>query len=130
MELRLATFYFLFFAHAGLYVAYFPLYLAGRSLSAVEIAWVLALPAIARTFAPVAWGWLADRTGAHRAIVAMSCAVTAAAFALLPSTGHIAWVIGVMSVLNAAALPLVEAITMGSLAGRTGRYGPIRVWGS
>jgi MFS transporter, PPP family, 3-phenylpropionic acid transporter len=130
MELRLATFYFLFFAHAGLYVAYFPLYLAGRGLSAVEIAWVLALPALARTFAPIAWGWLADRTGAHRAIVVMSCAVTAAAFALLPFTDRIAWVIGVMSVLSAAALPLVEAITMGSLAGQHGRYGPIRVWGS
>jgi MFS transporter, PPP family, 3-phenylpropionic acid transporter len=130
MELRLATFYFLFFAHAGLYVAYFPLYLAGRGLSAVEIALVLSLPALARTFAPIAWGWLADRTGAHRSIVVMSCAVTAAAFALLPFTDRIAWVIGVMSVLSAAALPLVEAITMGSLAGQHGRYGPIRVWGS
>jgi PPP family 3-phenylpropionic acid transporter len=138
MAFRLAAFYFLFFAHAGLYVAYFPLYLAGRELSAVEIAWVLALPAIARTFAPVAWGWLADRTGAHRAIVAMSCLVTAAAFALLPFVDRIAWLIGVMSVLNAAALPLVEAVTVGSLAGQPGRqlgaqlgrYGPIRVWGS
>jgi MFS transporter, PPP family, 3-phenylpropionic acid transporter len=134
MEFRLAAFYFLFFAHAGLYVAYFPLYLASRQLSAVEIAWVLALPAIGRIFAPTAWGWLADRTGAHRAIVAMSCAVTAAAFALLPFVDRIAWVIGVVSVLNAAALPLVEAITVGSLASQPGRqlghYGPIRVWGS
>jgi MFS transporter, PPP family, 3-phenylpropionic acid transporter len=130
MEFRLAAFYFLFFAYAGAYVAYFPLYLASRNLSAVEIAWVLALPALARIVAPTAWGWLADRTGAHRAIVAASCAVTAAAFALLPFTERIAWVIGVSSVLAAGALPLVEAITLGSLAGQSGRYGPIRLWGS
>ena len=130
MALRLAAFYFLFFAHAGAYVAYFPLYLASRELGAVHIAWVLALPALARTFAPAAWGWLADRTGAHRAIVATSCAITAGGVALLPFTDHIAWLIAVMSVLSAGALPLVEAITLGSLAGQSGRYGPIRVWGS
>ena len=130
MALRLAAFYFLFFAHAGAYVAYFPLYLASRELSAVHIAWVLALSPLTRTFAPAAWGWLADRTGAHRAIVVLSCAASAAGFALLPFTGHIAWVIGVMSLLSAGALPLVEAITLGSLAGHSGRYGPIRMWGS
>ena len=54
MALRLAAFYFLFFAYAGAYVAYFPLYLASRELGAVHIAWVLALPALARTFAPAA----------------------------------------------------------------------------
>lgn len=130
MAFRLAAFYFLFFAYAGAYVAYFPLYLASRNLSAVEIAWVLALPALARIVAPTAWGWLADRTGAHRAIVAASCAVTAAGFAIIPFTERIAWVIGLTSLLSAGALPLVEAITLGSLAGQSGRYGPIRVWGS
>src|SRR5687768_2877108 len=130
MAFRLAAFYFLFFAHAGAYVAYFPLYLASRDLSAVEIAWVLALPALARIVAPAAWGWLADRTGAHRGIVAFSCAITALAFGLLPFTENIASLIGVMSVLSAGALPLVEAITLASLAGQSGRYGPIRLWGS
>lgn len=130
MEFRLSAFYFLFFAHAGAYVAYFPLYLASRDLSAVHIAWVLALSPLTRTFAPAAWGYLADRTGAHRAIVVLSCAASAAGFAVLPFTEHIAWTIGVMSLLSAGALPLVEAITFGWLAGHAGRYGPIRVWGS
>jgi MFS transporter, PPP family, 3-phenylpropionic acid transporter len=127
---RLSAFYFLFFAYIGIYVAYFPLYLAARGLGAVEIAWVIALPMIARIFAPAAWGWLADRTGAHRAIVAFSCAVTALAFALLPFVEEIALVVALMSVLSVGALPLVEAITLASLAGQPGRYGPIRLWGS
>jgi PPP family 3-phenylpropionic acid transporter len=35
-----------------------------------------------------------------------------------------------MSLLSAGALPIVEALTLGSLEGRTERYGPIRLWGS
>jgi MFS transporter, PPP family, 3-phenylpropionic acid transporter len=130
LSFRLAAFYFAFFAHAGAYVAYFPLYLSWRGLGAIEIAWVLALPPLARIFAPAAWGWLADASGAHRAIVAFACAATAVAFAVLPFVERIALLIAALSVLSAGALPLVEAITMGSLAGRHGAYGPIRVWGS
>ena len=130
MAFRLSAFYFAFFAYGGASVAYFPLYLADRGLGPVEIAWVLALPPLARIFAPPAWGWLADRTGAHRAIVVFSCAVVATAFALLPFTDRIGLLIGLMSVLSAGALPIVEAITLGSLAGQAGRYGPIRLWGS
>src|SRR5918992_1876582 len=130
MGFRLSAFYFTFFVYGGAYVAYFPLYLADRGLSAVQIAWVLALPPLARTFAPAAWGWLADASGAHRGIVVFSCAVTAAAFAVLPFVKEISLVIALMSILSAGALPLVEAITLGSLAGQAGRYGPIRLWGS
>jgi PPP family 3-phenylpropionic acid transporter len=134
MELRLAAFYFTFFAYAGAFVAYFPLYLASRGLSPVEIAWVLALAPIARTFAPTVWGWIADRSGAHRGIVAFSCAVTAAGFFLIPFVDGIASVIAIVSVLTGGALPLVEAITLAHLGGQPGpqlgRYGPIRLWGS
>jgi PPP family 3-phenylpropionic acid transporter len=126
---RLSAFYFAFFAYVGVYVAYFPLYLAARGLDPVQIAWVLALPPLVRIFAPAAWGALADRTGAHRAIVALSCAVTGLSFALLPFTDRIALVIALMSILSAGALPLVEAITLASLS-QLGRYGPIRLWGS
>jgi len=31
---------------------------------------------------------------------------------------------------SSATMPLVEAITLGALAGQPGRYGPIRLWGS
>jgi PPP family 3-phenylpropionic acid transporter len=35
-----------------------------------------------------------------------------------------------MSLLSAGALPIVEALTLGALEGRTERYGPVRLWGS
>lgn len=130
---RLASFYFAFFAYSAAYVAYFPLWLAWRGLGAAEIALVLALPQVARTFAPAGWGWLADRSGAQRGIVVFSCVAMAACFALLPFAGgtwQIAALIAASSVLSAGALPLVEAMTLGSLPGGPARYGPIRLWGS
>ena len=133
LPVRLAAFYCAHFIQAGLFMAYFPLYLAARGFGAVEIAWVLALPSIMRTFAPAGWGVLADRTGALPALVAVSCAGAAAGFAALPfaeSFAAVAIVIGLTSLASAGALPIVEAITLGALAGQAGRYGPIRLWGS
>ena len=133
LALRLAAFYFAYFAYGAALVAYFPLYLAHRGLDAGEIALVLALPQIARVFAPAAWGWIADRTGAQRAIVTFSCAVMAACFVALPFAGGsaaIAWLVALMSLLSAGALPLVEAIALAALAQNPGRYGLIRLWGS
>ncbi|HXI36926.1 MAG TPA: MFS transporter [Burkholderiales bacterium] len=129
---RLAGFYFLFFAYSAAYVAYLPLYLAGRGLDAGEIAVVLALPQLARIFAPAAWGVLADRYGARRAIVAASCAAMALCFAALPfapGARAIGWLIALTGVFSAGALPLVEAMTLAAPGGLA-RYGPIRLWGS
>jgi PPP family 3-phenylpropionic acid transporter len=133
LSFRLAAFYCAHFIHGGLFMAYFPLYLAWRGFGAVEIAWVLALPQIMRTFAPAGWGWLADRTRAPRAVVAYSCAAAATGFATLPFVERfagVACVIAAASLLSAGALPIVEAITLGALVGQPGRYGPIRLWGS
>ena len=130
---RLGAFYFLFFAGAGLWVAYLPPYFAARGLGAAEIAWVLALPQLARIVAPTAWGTLADRFGAQRAIVVLACGAGVVCYALMPAVGGFAgfaWLMGLTSLVGTAALPLVEAITLGVLAGQTGRYGPIRLWGS
>ena len=133
VSFRLAAFYFAFFAWVGLTTAYFPPYLAARGLDPAQIAWVLALPPLARIVAPAAWGWIADRTRAERTIVVLSCATGAACFALLPAMNgfaEIAWLVALSALFSAAALPLVEAITLGALAGQSGRYGPIRLWGS
>src|SRR5262245_24997097 len=130
---RLASFYFAYFAYAGIGLAYLPLYLAARGLQAGEIAFLVALPYMARTFAPAVWGWLADATGARRGIVVFSCAAGAACFGLMPHVHGvvgIGWLVAVLAILSAGAIPLVEAITLGSLAGQPGRYGPIRLWGS
>jgi PPP family 3-phenylpropionic acid transporter len=130
---RLAAFYFAYFAFVGVGLAYLPVYLAARGLDAGEISFLVALPYLARVVAPAAWGWLADVTGWRRGIVVFACAASAAGFALMPWTSGaaaLAVVIAAMSLLSSSAVPLVEAITLASLAGQPGRYGPIRLWGS
>src|SRR5436190_14162488 len=133
VSFRLGTFYFLFFVYAGLWVAYLPPYFAARGLGAAEIAWVLALPQLARIVAPAAWGALADRASAQRTIVILACGGNVICCALLPfmrDFAGFAWLMALTSLVSTAALPLVEAITLGALAGQSGRYGPIRLWGS
>src|SRR5437868_12821408 len=130
---RLGAFYFLFFVGAGLWVAYLPPYFAARGLGAAEIDWVLPLPQLARIVAPTAWASLADRFGAQRAVVVLGCAAGVVCYSLLPMvSGFVAfaWLMGLTSLVATAALPLVEAITLHALAGQSGRYGPIRLWGS
>src|SRR5260221_11765530 len=82
---RLAAFYFAYFAYAGVGLAFLPLYLAARGLHPGEIAFLAALPYIARGFAPAAWGWLADATGRRAGIAILSCGASAAALAFVPT---------------------------------------------
>ena len=135
---RLAAYYFAFFAHAGAYVSYFALYLAGRGMTAGEIAFAVAMPQIARIAAPALWGWLADAWGARyggarRAIIVFSAFAMLAGFVALPFVEDpraVALVLLAMSLLSAGASPLVEAVTFSAIEGRPGQYGPIRLWGS
>ena len=135
---RLAAYYFAFFAHAGAYVSYFALYLAGRGMTAGEIAFAVAMPQAARIAAPALWGWLADAWGARyggarRAIIVFSAFAMLAGFIALPFLDDpraIALLLLTMSLLSAGASPLVEAITFSAIEGRPGQYGPIRLWGS
>lgn len=135
---RLAAYYFAFFAHAGAYVSYFALYLAGRGMTAGEIAFAVAMPQAARIAAPALWGWLADAWGARyggarRAIIVFSAFAMLAGFLALPILDDpraIALLLLTMSLLSAGASPLVEAMTFSAIDGRPGQYGPIRLWGS
>jgi PPP family 3-phenylpropionic acid transporter len=130
---RLSAYFCAYFLYAGAVVPYFALYLAARGYGAGAIAMVLAMPQLARVVAPALWGWLADRSGAARGIVVFSAAAVLAGFALLHVVDGYAGAVAimlVMSLLSAGALPLVEALTLGSLGARTERYGPIRLWGS
>ena len=57
----------------------------------------MALPQVARTFAPAAWGWIADATGVQRGIVVFSCLAAAAGFLALPFVDGFAAVAGVIA---------------------------------
>ena len=130
---RLGAYYFAYFTYAGALVPYFSLWLAAQGYGAAQIALVLAMPQVARTFAPALWGWLADHTGRQREIVVFGALAVFAGFAalyLVRGAAGVALVMLVLSVLAAGAMPLVEAASLAATQGQAGRYGPIRLWGS
>ena len=130
---RLGAYYFAYFTYAGALVPYFSLWLAAQGYGAAQIALVLAMPQIARLFAPSLWGWLADHGGRQREIVIFGAFAVFFGFAALYAVRGVAAVALVMlllSVLSAGAMPLVESATLAATRGQAGSYGPIRLWGS
>jgi len=130
---RLGAYYFAYFAYIGVLAPYFSLWLAGRGYDARQMALVLAMPQIARVFAPAAWGWVADRTGWQRGIVQFAALAVLGGFSALYVVHGVLQVAAVMLLLSALAagsMPLVEAAALAATRARPGSYGPVRLWGS
>ncbi|MBL8491006.1 MAG: MFS transporter, partial [Rhodocyclaceae bacterium] len=94
---------------------------------------VMSMTQLMRIVAPPGWGWLADHFGRRDALVSLSGFLTLASFSLFflveDFAGHLI-VMVLVSAAWSAALPLVEAKTLGVLRGRAEGYGRIRLWGS
>jgi PPP family 3-phenylpropionic acid transporter len=130
---RLGAYYFAYFAYIGVLAPYFSLWLAGRGYDARQMALVLAMPQIARVFAPAVWGWIADRTGRQRGIVIFAAFAVLGGFSalyLVRGVLEVAAVMLLLSVLAAGSMPLVEAAALAATRARPGSYGPVRLWGS
>jgi PPP family 3-phenylpropionic acid transporter len=130
---RLAAWYFFYFAFVGAFAPYFTLYLQDIGQSAWEIGVLMSVPQVMRLLAPNLWGWLADHFGHRTAIVRLAAACSALGFIGFFFTQDFALMLAAMALVWffwSAALPLVEAMTLDRLAGRTERYGSIRLWGS
>lgn len=130
---RLAAWYFFYFAFVGAFAPYFTLYLQDVGLNAWEIGVLMSVPQVMRLLAPNLWGWLADRLDRRTAIVRLAALCSAIGFSGFFLTRDYLPMVGAMALVWffwSAALPLVEAMTLDQLSGRTERYGRIRMWGS
>jgi len=130
---RLAGFYFFYFAYLGAFAPFFSLYLKSVGISAVEIGMLMSLPQLSRIVAPHVWGWLADRRASRLAIVRLAgIAGLVSYLGVFAGSGFMLLfaVLLAMTFFWSAALPLIEATTLGHLGEETARYGRIRVWGS
>lgn len=86
-----------------------------------------------RIFAPAAWGWLADHTGARMTIVRLAAIAGLISYSGVFLGKSFAWMFATMTLLSffwSASLPLIEATTLSYLGDSTARYGRVRVWGS
>ena len=128
---------FAYFAYAGFYSTYAPLWFHGLGFSTLAIGTLASMQSATRLFSPYAWGWLADHTGARTQLLRW-----AVGLALICSLGYLAWtgygwIAGVtvaLFVCTAGVIPINEA-ALAHLVSRVGaldagRYGRVRVWGS
>lgn len=130
---RLSGFYFFYFAALGAFLPYWPLYLQAEGYDHAQIGLLMALLPATKLVSPTLWGWLADRCDRSVFLVRLSSWLTAISFGALLIGGDFKAVATgtlVMSFFWNAPLPLFEAVTLAYLAGRTGRYSRIRLWGS
>lgn len=130
---RLSGFYFFYFALLGTLVPYWALYLQESGFSAPEIGLLMALPQVTKLFAPVMWGWLADRTGRRLHIIRLGNFCAALVFAYVFYADHfwsMAAALITFSFFWNAVLAQFEALTLESLGELSSRYGHVRLWGS
>lgn len=114
---------------------YWSLYLEGQGFDRAVIGMLASITVMTRIFAPMAWGWLADRSGQRmrwvRLATLMECLVWFSIF-LLPNTlGHLVILMFVFSFFQNAILAQFEGVTLFWLGEQREQwYGKVRRWGS
>ena len=132
-RLRLASFYFAYFAFVGAFSPYFSLYLQSLGHGAAAIGALLAGQQAMRLVAPTLWAGVADRRGQHAPLLRLALGVVvlvALAMCFVSSFWPLLLLMALLGFFTNAALPLFEAITFVHLRDDIGRYGRLRVWGS
>jgi PPP family 3-phenylpropionic acid transporter len=131
LNLRLQ--YAALFVAVGVFLPYFPVWLAARGFSTAEIGALVAAQIAVRVVASPLAGAVADRTGRRSLILAL-LALTASAAALALAAAGDRRVIAVAALAMAAAMGPLIPISEGEavhLARRHGaHYGRLRLWGS
>jgi len=128
---------FAYFAYAGLYGTYAPLWFQSLGFSTLAIGTLASLQSATRIFSPYAWGWLADHTGRRTQLLRWAVGLALACsfgYLLWPGYGWIAMVTFALFLCTAGVIPINEA-ALAHLVSRegtldAGRYGRVRVWGS
>jgi PPP family 3-phenylpropionic acid transporter len=131
--IRFSLFFVAAFLFVGIYVPFWPLWLASRGLDAEEIAIVIATTTWLRAIGPPVIADLADRHGERwRTIVALQIATVLAypLFALADSLWTILLVTVASVLVHSPIYPLVDNMAMRSAHERGFDYGRVRLWGS
>jgi len=131
---RLSAFYFFYFASLGGLLPYWSLYLHTIGFDAQAIGELIAIILATKIIAPNIWGWIADHTGRHIALVRLTSFLAALSFlgVLLAGDSYL-WLALIMALFSFfwnAALPQFEATTFALLGTKAHHYSHIRLWGS
>jgi MFS transporter, PPP family, 3-phenylpropionic acid transporter len=132
-----STVSFAYFAYAGLFGTYAPLWFQSLGFGTLAIGALASLQSATRVFSPYAWGWLADHTGQRTRLLRLAVALALASAAGLfvsPAYGWIAAATAALFICTAGVVPISEAALAHLVShGETlnaARYGRVRAWGS
>ncbi|MCS0504149.1 MFS transporter [Ancylobacter mangrovi] len=117
----------------GVYLPFFPVWLAGRDFSASMIGFALAVPMAVRLATMPLGGLLADRTGRPRATLIGYALATACCFVgvvLAPDAALMLVALGLAASFWQPSLPVLDAYTVARRAEGLVDYGRVRLWGS
>ncbi len=132
-QLRLAGFYFAYYAALGAFTPYWGLYLQSKGLQPAAISVLMSLWYATRIFAPSTWTTLAAHSPRPVRWLWIGSALTVLSFAGFFLPLDFAGLFAAMCLFCFfcnAVMPQFESITQSHLGQRNHLYGRIRVWGS
>ncbi|WP_445117072.1 MFS transporter [Acinetobacter sp. WZC-1] len=135
IQYRLAGFYFFYYSIVGTFMPYWSLYLQDQGFSYQEIGILSSIAILTRFFAPLIWGWIADKSGRRMLLVRIATCMEATIWFLIfmipGDFQSIALLMLVFSFFQNAILAQFEGVTLFWLGEkRAETYGKVRKWGS
>lgn len=121
------------FLALGVYLPFFPVFLAARGLSPEVIGIAIAIPMLVKLVVLPPAGWLWDRIDRPRAILALIGLGAAAGFALVgfaPGTVAILAAVAISALFWSPSFALIDAFAVRLQRVRAVDYGRARLWGS
>ncbi|PTV47409.1 MFS transporter [Acinetobacter pittii] len=135
MQTRLGGFYFFYYSIVGTFMPYWNLYLQDQGFNYQEIGVLSSIAIVTRFFAPLVWGWIADKSGKRMLLVRIATCMESCiwlAIFIVPNTFQsVALLMLIFSFFQNAILAQFEGVTLFWLGDQKAKlYGKIRKWGS
>lgn len=135
IQTRLGGFYFFYYSIVGTFMPYWNLYLQDQGFNYQEIGVLSSIAIVTRFFAPLVWGWIADKSGKRMLLVRLATWMESCiwlAIFIVPNTFQsIALLMLIFSFFQNAILAQFEGVTLFWLGDQKAKlYGKIRKWGS
>ncbi|MCO8045009.1 MFS transporter [Acinetobacter bohemicus] len=132
---KLSGFYFFYYTVVGAFMPFWSLYLEDQGFNYQEIGILSSIAIVTRFFAPLIWGWLADKSGKRMLLVRIATWMEACIWFmifLIPNNFQsVALLMLIFSFFQNAILAQFEGVTLFWLGEKRAElYGKVRKWGS
>ncbi|HVM97899.1 MAG TPA: MFS transporter [Candidatus Acidoferrales bacterium] len=132
-RLAVVAAYFCIFVGVGVWVPYFPLYLAHLGYTGSQIGLVIGIQPALRWCGALGWAYVADRWRNRHRVLVFTAGLGAICFVPLLVVRDIRamlLVLTLIGLLHGTLIPMLDATVMDNLSTLGGDYGRLRLWGS